>query len=225
MDLSSELRELSLRHLDSLGPMPWAAEADRWAELVFCLLNAVAADDPERSRELTDDLHRFGLIEPAVLLEVDDPASDTHRVVRHLLDRYGFDRAQITTATGVLARLARFVTDGYGGKLQRYLRRNAERMRDELVSELGGGTPEPLLRLAVTHWLQNAVDLPLSLEDDAVRAFCAARGIDQATLELAADEVGLNLALVDDVIRLEAAASAEPEAEAVAQAAVSEAAA
>ncbi|GAA0404298.1 hypothetical protein GCM10009541_54380 [Micromonospora gifhornensis] len=205
MDLPSELRELSLRHLDGLGAIPWAAEADRWAELVFCLLNAVAGDDPERSRELTDDLHRFGLIEPAVLLDVDDPASDTHRVVRHLLDRYGFDQAQIVTAAGVLSRLAQFITDGYGGKLQRYLRRNAERMRDELVSELADEAPQPLLRLAVTHWLQNAVDLPLSLENAAVQEFCAARGIDQAALELAADEVGLNLALVDDVIRLEAA--------------------
>jgi hypothetical protein len=80
-------------------------------------------------------------------------------------------------------------------------------MRTELVDAFSGDSvSETELNLAVTHWLQNAAALPLSMNDEATQEFCRRRQIDLTDLEQAADAIGLNVAVVDDVIRLDAAA-------------------
>jgi hypothetical protein len=110
----------------------------------------------------------------------------------------------------VLARIAGVVEERYGGKLQRYLRPKAGAIRDELVAMFADPAgAEPELPGVVAHWLQNAMGMPLSLTDASVQAFCEAHGISAEELERAADEIDFNIALVDDVLRLAAAARAE----------------
>lgn len=44
MELGEELRQMAERHEEELGPVPWASEADRWEELVFCVIHAFVGD-------------------------------------------------------------------------------------------------------------------------------------------------------------------------------------
>jgi hypothetical protein len=68
----------------------------------------------------------------------------------------------------------------------------------------GFGVEEPQLQYAVSHWLQNAVSLPVSLEHPAVIAFRSEFGLDAKGLEDVVDALDINLAVVDDVLSIEA---------------------
>jgi hypothetical protein len=61
---------------------------------------------------------------------------------------------------------------------------------------------EAEVRYAFTYWLQNVLNMPLSLIDENVRMFCAQHDLEPEQLFAAADELDVNLALVDDVVQL-----------------------
>jgi hypothetical protein len=209
-DLGDELREIASRYLEDLAPVPWASETDRWAELVFCVLNAFVADDPARCRRLVDTLGELGLTEPATLAEAGNPSGTHHVVVSYALARYGFTESDAQRAIRLLAQLAGVVGERYGGKIQRYLRQQAERIRDDLVASLAvGSDSETELHVGITLWLQNAVNMPLSVADKNVDEFCDRHGVGLEELEKVADEIDFNVALVDDIIRLDQAARKE----------------
>ena len=202
VDLNEELRSLAERHLPELDDLRWASEADRWAELIFCVLNSFAEDAPERCRLATGTLAELDLLAPATLAGVDDPHSEAHIMAKHVLRLHGFTEANLAGVLGALGTVSRQTIAGFDGKLQRYLRQLGEAARDSLAARFGDS---PQLRRAVTHWLQNTLNLPLSLEDQAVREFCERLAITQADLEAAADSIDLNVAVVDDIIGLAAA--------------------
>jgi hypothetical protein len=54
--------------------------------------------------------------------------------------------------------------------------------------------------MALTVWLQNCFNMPVSLNDEAVRSFCTRHGIGTNELRDAADRLGVNLALIDDLV-------------------------
>lgn len=215
MDVVDVLRDMAARWVED-DEMPWASESDRWAELVFCLLNAVAEIplDPdvraERCRSLTDTLDALELLDPASLAATADPANARHVVLTYVLLQYEFSDDQAKRAVSMLSTAAAAVNETFAGKIQRYLRSQAETIRDDLVSALGGDTvTESELRRGVTHWLQNALNLPLSVDDKYVQEFCDSHAIGLKELENAADEIDFNVALVDDMIRGMAVAARE----------------
>lgn len=211
MEITDELAELRTRHAHELGAIPWAAEAERFTELVFCLLNA-DEDDPPRIRAAVQALAVLGLDGPATLAEAADPTSPAGVTLRYVLARFAV--ADGEAGARALGRLGSVVTASYEGRLQQFLRPHAERIRDELAALLTepGAEVRPATRRAATHWLQNTAAMPLSVDDDAVEDFCAERGLTVADLQVAADTIGLNIAVVDDVIRLEALERAAVEA-------------
>lgn len=153
-------------------------------------------------------LQEAGLLEPAVLARTSQPGEESGTVLRYLFARAGLGPAQVGRAGDQLARIGRAIEERYQGKIQRYLRRQGELIRDDLLGMFAdGGGPEPELRHGVTHWLQNAAGIPLSTfeYDRTLQQFCQERGVDQRQLEDAADEIDFNLALVDDVIRADLA--------------------
>src|SRR5262245_17072173 len=129
MNLDEELLQIASRNVESLGPVPWTSEADRWTELVFCVLNAYAGGLTESQashvRSLTDTLRGLGLIVPSKLAEAADPATDTATIMLYIMRRYGLTDLAASGATAALARLGRVVHQKYQGKIQRYLRSKA----------------------------------------------------------------------------------------------------
>lgn len=208
MDISDELLAIASRHEEELTTLFWASEKDRWTELLFCVLNAFL-DDPVRARELVATLAGAGLTEPDVLAQAGAPGAESGAALRFILGSQLVEPADVTRAAGLLTRIASVTENRFQGKLQRYLRRQGELMRDDLAGMFGdagqpeGEQPAAELRLGLTHWLQNACGIPISVQDSSIQRFCEQRGVTVTQLADAADEIDFNLALVDDVIKAE----------------------
>jgi hypothetical protein len=212
MDLQATLRGLFLEHEADLGTYAWVSEDDRWAELVFCLLSRFGDRDPESLRDTVATLGGLGLLDLEMLAGDADPADRVAIVLDFVLRRGGFSASEAARAARALRHVAEVIRRDHGGKLQRLLRRHGEALRDELVRAFGSDAlAGDELGRAVSHWLQNALSLPISLESPAVAAFCARLGVTPQELWRAADELGLNLAVVDDLVEMDSAA--EPVAE------------
>jgi len=182
----------------------WLWEVDRWKELVFALLSRIVSIPEDDVRELTERLLDLELLDVGELAklskEVDEPIG--HRLT-NVMAEWGVAGEEARIAVTTIAEAARGLSDHYGGKIQRYLRHYGELMLDEL-----GGTftftaiKSDAVGEAFTYWLQNVLDMPVSLVDESVRGFCDGKGFSPVDLIEAADEIDMNLALVDDVTQL-----------------------
>jgi hypothetical protein len=203
MDMKAHLQELFDQHHQGLAAYGWASEDDRWAELVYCLLLQCSDQEAESVRGLVATLRSLSLLEPETMTRLLDPTDERRIVFAYALQRYGFPDGDAERACRVLAGLAGFVESRHAGKFQRYLRRHGEIMRDELVSILdGGGLEKSKLAYALSHWLQNALSMPVSLQHEAVAAFCRDHNASFEELLAAADALNFNMAVVDDLLEL-----------------------
>lgn len=219
MNLQTKLTELYEEYGQFLAPYLWASESDRWAELVLCLLHQCFAGEPGTNiRQAVTLLQDLNLLEVDRLVGLHDPTSQSTITFVYILKQQGFSDAAIRRATKVLSDAATIVKTRYDSKIQRYLRRHAQIMRDELVSVFGDlNLTKEQLQYAIVHWLQNVLSLPLSLESPAVIEFCEKNGVSIDDLMHACDSLDINAAIVDDLLELNKAMdtgiSEEPSAE------------
>lgn len=75
----------------------WALEADRWAELVFCLVSAYGDDDPVRARQVTSALAGAGLCAPESLAGLANTSGDAHAAARYVLAHHGIGEGECQT--------------------------------------------------------------------------------------------------------------------------------
>lgn len=187
----------------NLAGYPWPLERDRWAELVFCLLNQVHPQDSDRVRSAVMLLQALDLLDMDKLAAIERSTEEHAFVLGYVLRQQGFEEDEAARSITILTQAARVIQSNFDSKLQRYLRRHGEAMRDELVNLFGSKVlANQELRYAVSQWLQNALNLPISLEHKAVLDFCEKQGVSQAELQQAVDKLGLNLALVDDLLEM-----------------------
>ena len=209
MDARRALQELYDQHEDELASYPWMDEGARWAELVFCVLHQASDLPPTAVRRGMQLLDGLGLLEVAKVARLAD-ANEDAAAADYVLRQLGLGAERSMAARTTLADLARYLGTAHGGKLQRFLRVHGERIRAELAGSIGTrGLPEREVKTAVTHWLQNALSLPVSLEHPAIQDFCAHHQIKPSDLWSAADDLDLNWALLDDLVELEKAATDE----------------
>jgi hypothetical protein len=211
LDLQTRLRELYEQNASELETFAWVSEAERWGELVFCLLSLCTKQDPQVSRTAVQTLQTLGLLEPNTLASVSKGRGDPAVVLSFVLRQCGFEPAEAEKAVTLLADAAEGVRRVYGGKIQRCLRVYGAQMREGMLGTLkSDAVTEDQLRYALTLWLQNALSLPLSLEHEAVKHFCEASGATIEDLQRASDALDLNLALVDDLLDMARDAKQEP---------------
>jgi hypothetical protein len=203
MNLQKQIHELYEQYRSLLEPYLWASEDDRWAEFVFCLLHQCYDDDPDSVRLAVAMLQDLNLLEVNRLLCLNDPTHQNTITLTYILKQYGFPDAAARRSIKVLYDAAKIVRTHFSGRIQRYLRQHGQTMRDELVSVFNGvNLPKGQLKYAVTHWLQNGLSLPISLESKAVREFCQKNKVSMDDLAKACDTLGINLAIVDDILEL-----------------------
>ncbi len=186
---------------------PWINEADRWKELVFALLVRIGDLPEPRLRGVVDALQGAGLLDIAALAgaprdpqEIERPDSQGQRVCE-LLGELGFGPGQARTAFLAMAEAAAALQLHFGGKVQRYLRLYGEKMLAEVPSIFAfTAISDAQARLAFAYWLQNVASLPVSLPDEEVEQFCAHHGVTLEQWLVAADELDINLALLDDLV-------------------------
>lgn len=195
-------RDLAARH-------PWMRESDRWKELVFALLVQISSMPESRVRQLVGHLDELYLLDIDALANIctTDKLPDlTTAIARQFLDfaqENGFSQSEAERALAATCQAALAFQTHYEGKPQRYLRSYGENMLNDLggIFEFSSLT-EIELRNAFTYWFQNALNMPLSLVDEHMHEYCRAHELTPSRLIDAADDVGLNLALLDDLMAL-----------------------
>jgi hypothetical protein len=208
VSLKEQLAEAYRAHADSLPQYGWPSEVDRWIELLVCVIHQTrSAGRIEDVREVLEIWQKLDLISPSKLVAV-KAGSEEEVVLLFTLKQEGFNPDEARRAVEAATKSAEAININYKGKVQHCLRAHATTLRDELVLALGNtGLAEDKIRYAVTHWLQNTTNAPISLEHESVLAFCKDNGIDIGALREAADELDINLSQLDDLLNAQVESS------------------
>jgi hypothetical protein len=203
MNLEAQIQQLHEQYGLFLSSSIWASENARWTELVFCLLHQCSDVDSEYTRAAVTMLQDLDLLDVNKLIFLDDTTSENTITFFTILKHHGFSESATQRAAKVLFGAANVVNTQYNGKIQRYLRQHGQIMRDELVDSFADSIlTKPQLEYAIGHWLQNVLNLPISLETKAVREFCEKNKISIEDLLQASDVLNINVAIVDDLLEL-----------------------
>ena len=187
----------------------WLWETERWHELVFCLLFRLGEPElpPSRARSLT------GILASLDMLSINDLAGHvddrgevdfTHPdliLMMQILQRTGMDTIKAQAIVTTICQTALGLLRHYDGKVQRYLRHYGQQMLDALSQYFSYiQIAKEDMQHAFTHWLQNVLNMPVAVSEPAIAKFCETRGISAEELLQVADELNINVALLDDMI-------------------------
>ena len=176
--------------------------------MAFCLLLSIGSPplDAATARNTISALGELGYLDLQELAALVPKCRSSrcreplYEVLIQILKRQGLTAAQSRTGIITIAEAAHNIRQKHAGKLQLYLRRYGERMLAEIdehfpFSRLSGAQRNK----AFTHWLQNVLNMPISLAEPGLKAICEDFGVSFDELIAVADEVGLNLAMLDDM--------------------------
>ena len=200
--IQRSIEKLFAEHRSGLSHYPWESEDERQHEFVACLLIAGLEVDPAQARACVHVLDGLSLLSPhelAALREKD------RQFIRQALARAGLPPKLVGRVTVLLEAAAQIIRERWRGHLQRFLREHGDQMVEELAEELvKTRLKEPARRKVAALWLQNVANLPILLpEDEHIAAFCSRHEGTESDLLEAADQLGLNLALVDDLLAMD----------------------
>lgn len=198
--LQQHLSKLYEYYADVLPDPTWPLESDRWTELAFCLLHQASDGvDTAATRDAAALLQYLQLLDIARLADKQTRDTDAAAALR-VLSAHGFSDAAARAGWASILAAAEALAAKHDGKVQVFLNRHGSAMAAELA-DLFRGAPlaESHLRDAVTMWLQNVVNMPLTLSTPQISRMLKAFGATENDLLIAADGAGLNLAVVDDL--------------------------
>ena len=202
--LEAALVQLYEEKRGSLDSYPWELEEARWDEFVLSMLIGLGIDAGLARRAVQ-------ILSSLELSSVDALADkEQEQLVRGILEQIGVPEATSTRTVNLLQAAAVTTRKRWGGHIQCFLREQGLRMAKDLAAVLqqAGLQEAPAMR-AATLWLQNVANLPILLSGDPhIRRFCAQNGVSEEELLESADRLGLNVAVLDDLLTVAAQASA-----------------
>lgn len=208
-EIEFELRKMFIKYSELFVSQQWPSERDRWAELIFALVTRISKKDEQEIREiieLLDDLDLLGIEGLSEIpktdgrINLDSPFAK--RIFESLSDS-GFTKEESKNSIRVMHEAAKSLMDHHDGKIQKYLRKYGQQMIDELSDNFSFSKLDDAdVKSAFAYWLQNVLDMPISLEDKYIQEFCKKFGKNPTSLIQAADNLDVNLAIVDDMIQL-----------------------
>ncbi|NPV63652.1 MAG: hypothetical protein HPY61_13695 [Methanotrichaceae archaeon] len=211
-DRKDAVRKLLVEYGRALAPSlnvyQWPVETARWHELVFCLLFRIGQPQiqADRARGMTQMLADLNLLEVSSLAgamaEKGKAQQHPDIILMHtLLERMGMTPDQSREAALTIAQAAQVLAEKHNGKVQHCLRQYGQQMLNHLIEQFSfDQIPSDQAKLALAHWLQNTTNMPIELAEPEVIRFCQEAGITLQELTEIADEIDLNLALLDDII-------------------------
>lgn len=200
--LEDVLITLYQKRRPDLPVYPWEHEAERWGEMVKCMLVA-AGLEPRVARIASETFGRLEIDSPEALASADQ---DRQTFLQHALTSLGADSETSRRAVLAIVAFARVAQKSWGGHVQVFLREQGRRTAETLSSlfEDQGINPRMAKKAAVL-WLQNVANAPLLLDDDPyVMEFCARNKTNLMELIEAADKLDLNVAVLDDLLAVDA---------------------
>lgn len=201
------LQKLLLRHGDEVAASHrWLSEQDRWNELVFAIFASLGGLPEHKLRALVQEMNVLQLLTISELAHIRTAgfgAQPARRCLSIMLDA-GMSRSIAQRSLMAVAEAAAAMQNKYSGKVQRFLRSHGERIRADLQTTIGfSGLKTEEAVFALTYWLQNVLSIPLSLRDKKMAEFESAAHVSGNDILEAADQLDINLAVVDDLINLE----------------------
>jgi hypothetical protein len=194
------LRKLLVSHPDFTEDHTWAYEHDRWAELIYALFSRFVSEERAQVRTAVWKLSDLGLLEGPITDETERAQRERQFLV--VLEEAGFTSDEALQAWTVFQEASNAIQEKFGGKIHLFLRDHAELMLRQLCENIPFSAFDAAqAEQGFALWLQNSCNLPLSVFDHHVIEFSERYDISLPALVTAADNLNLNLALVDDLIR------------------------
>lgn len=196
---------------NQLGVYNWASETSRWNELVAILASHVCEQSEDDMKELTQYLTDLGLLDVQKLAEIDvcdnkiDRANKKVGKIIDIFERKDLSEEQALKFLLPLCQIAKKLSADFGGKIQLYLRSYGMTMLREAMAffPLQGMSKDEAL-LIFTAWLQRVANMPVLLLTSEVNEFCKKHELSSAELIEAADNIDMNVAIIDEMLKLEA---------------------
>jgi hypothetical protein len=205
------LERLCAYFQSQLTQLPWPSEEARWIELASCIAERCAGDlDPLAVRDGIGQLHFLGLLDPETLApeEGGGGARDELVMARRVLVRCGFEADAAARAVDAIAAAAGAFAAQFGGKPQLFMHQQGEAIVTDLARLLQEtGLDDEELGHVCRQWLQNGFGIPVPLIVPSLQRLCARVGATIDEIFDAADAIGLNVSLVDDLAEM---AEADP---------------
>lgn len=216
-EVEYQLGKLITRYSDLFAYHQWPSEHERWVELIFALACRISDKSESEIRAIIETADDYGLLDVKELANIrkagniiDYNYPTAKRVIEALTEpriteegtkEAGLTKEEAKSCLTAMYEAAISLTRSYDGKIQKYLRKYGEIMVKEFTKDFAfSGMDKKAVNHAVTYWLQNVCNMPVHLETDGVKAFCQDMKITSEKLVKEADNLDINLALLDDMI-------------------------
>jgi hypothetical protein len=188
----------------------WEDEHSRWNELVYCIFAELTEHSYMDARSLSDDIFNLNLLEQDDLADIQimengmaDPNNPRIKTISEILSINGIDQSDIDKTLSAICKVAHAIKENYDGKIQKFLRKYGEEIVNEFdshisFSDVDKGTQSRIL----VKWIQNTLAMPLAFSNIHTVKFCKKEGVNYIELAEAADNIGLNGAVLDDLIEM-----------------------
>ena len=206
-EIEFQLRKLITKYSDFFAYHQWPSEHERWVELIFALVTRISKKPESELRDIIEELDDLGLLDieelsniPKVGSDIDFNSPFAKRVIESLSESK-FTEEESKSSLLVMYEAAKSLMEHHDGKIQKYLRKYGQQMVDEFAENFSfSGMDKKDLRYAVTYWLQNVLNMPVNLNIESIDTFCNRSGISDEELVKEADNLNINVALLDDMI-------------------------
>lgn len=185
----------------------WEDERDRFNELCFCILARTTPIDELALREILTGLSELNVLDVEALAESEGGSNSKSEktldsIITNVFIQNGLDDKEAEKCTATIRQISRIVKQNYGGNIQRLIRKFGNEMLEEMqkVFAIQNMTKEDL-KVSLVLWMQNTMEMPIPVSNDAVRDFCKSNNIGLKELESALDTLDINAAVIDDLIQ------------------------
>ncbi len=188
----------------------WEDESARWTELVYCIFAELTEHSYRDARRLANSLADLNLLKVNDLAGIpimDDgmvnPDNSRVRTIIDILKANGVAEEDIKKSLSAICKVAQAIQENYDGKIQKFLRTYGQEIVDEFdshvsFSEVSKGTQSRIL----VKWIQNTLCMPLAFSNVYTARFCEREGANYQELAEAADNIGINGAMLDDLLEV-----------------------
>lgn len=206
-EVEFQLKKLLSLYSDLFDYHQWPSEHERWVELVFAL--TVRVSDKVQSEIRTaigvlDDSELLGIEELSTIPKTVDGVDLNYphaRRIAEILEESGFTIEESRNSILAMKEAAESLIKHNDGKIQKYLRKYGQRMVDELTDHFSfSKLSKADIKLAFTYWLQNVLNMPITLKTKVIDHFCKQIKCTEEDIIKEADTLNINVALVDDLI-------------------------
>ncbi|WP_320044586.1 hypothetical protein [uncultured Desulfobacter sp.] len=206
-EMEFQLKKLVTKYSDLFQYHQWPSEHERWVELIFALIARISKMPETDIRDTISFLDSLDLLDIEELSNIPEVENDVDYNYHHArwtiesLSESGFTVEESKRSLRIMHEAARNLSEHHDGKIQKYLRKYGQKMIDELSENFTfSAMKDEDVKYAFGYWLQNVLNLPIILKAESVNKFC--KNIDVTCNELTekADDLDINLALVDDLV-------------------------